>query len=86
MPEICRIGSVRVVMYFEDHGGPHFHVIDGRRRDKFYLETMEFEYDRLQQRKQREILRWARVREAELHRAWQLVMDHKDPGRIAPLD
>ncbi|MDE2896656.1 MAG: DUF4160 domain-containing protein [Chloroflexota bacterium] len=73
-------------MYFEDHGGPHFHVIDGRRRDKFYLETREFEPGRLQHRKQREILRRVDARDAELNRAWRLVMDYKDPGRIATLD
>ena len=86
MPEICRIGSIRVLMYFDDHGGPHVHVIDGGRRDKFYLETMEFEHGSLQQRKQREVRRWARVRQPELRRAWRQVMDHVPPDPIRPLD
>lgn len=73
-------------MYFDDHGGPHFHVVDGGRRDKFYLESMEFEYGSLQQRKQRDVHRWARARQSELHQAWRQVMAHLPPDPIAPLD
>ena len=86
MPELCRVGSVKIFMWTNDHGPAHVHVVDGRRKDKLYLERLQFEYGRLQPRQQREVLRWARVRHGELERAWRQASANQNPDPVAPLD
>ena len=82
MPEICRIGSVKIYMWIDDHGPPHAHVIDGRRKDKLFFELMLFEKGRLQARQQREVLEWARQHQPDLHRAWRQASAGQQPDPI----
>ena len=86
MPELCRIGSVKVMMWLHDHGPPHIHLIDGRRKDKLYFEQLRFETGRLQPRQQRQVLEWAQVRQAELRRAWRQASSGEQPNSIEPIE
>ena len=83
MPELCRIGPVKILMHTNDHGPAHFHVVEGRRRDKLFFEQLLFEKgNRLQKRHEREVIKWAREHQAELRRAWAQVSNGQQPDPI----
>ena len=83
MPELCRLGSIKILMFTNDHGEAHFHAVDGRRHDKFFIERLLFELGgRLQPRQEREVRTWARAHQAELRRAWAQASNNQQPDPI----
>lgn len=73
-------------MYRGEHAPPHFHVVVAGERASYRIDTLERIVGRLPGRAERLVLRWARVRQAELFENWSLAQAHRSPKRINPLD
>ena len=86
MPELCRFHGIVIQMYFGDHGPPHFHALYGAQNVPIDIDTLQSRAGRLPARQHASVLRWARLRQSELSRAWQLTQQDQDPGEIRPLD
>ena len=86
MPELCRIGSLKFYMFYDDHRGPHFHARYAGRTIAIYFETLEVEDEgaRFDSTQKRIALRWAKKRQAELRSAWHRAENHQAIGKIAP--
>ena len=86
MPELCRMGSLVMQMWLDDHPGPHFHAHHDGQSISVYIRTLEVEdAGGFHPKKKRIALKWARKRRSELLIAWERVERHQLPGKIPPL-
>jgi len=86
MPEISRFFGIVVVMYYADHGLPHFHAHYGSTWARVRLAPIELLNGNLPPRALRLVLEWATLHESELVESWRLVRLKEPPLRIAPLE
>ncbi len=86
MPELCRFQGIVIQMFFGDHGPPHFHALYGDQNVPFDIEALQSRAGSLPARQHALVLRWARLRQSELLRAWSLTQQDRHPGKIQPLD
>lgn len=42
MPRICKFGGMTIVLYYNDHDPPHFHVIDSGFQTRIEICTSEY--------------------------------------------
>ena len=86
MPELCRFLGVSIQIHADDHAPPHVHAVTADGEALIEIETARLYRGRLSPRRQREVERWARVRRAELRRAWDRAQAYEVPGKILPLE
>ena len=86
MSELCRFHGVVIRMYSREHPPPHFHAVYGEHVAAIDINALEVAEGRLPRRVERMVLEWARLRQAELNRAWNLASTLQNPGKIDPLD
>ncbi|MYA02880.1 MAG: DUF4160 domain-containing protein [Chloroflexi bacterium] len=85
MPEICRFGGIKILMYYDDHNWPHVHVRCAEDEASFDLTIMAFTTGQLPKSKEQDFLDWAMDSEQELLEAWKRA-ERKEPiGKIASL-
>ena len=70
MPTVAIVDGIKVLVYGNDHGLPHFHVLAAEYRAVIDIETMEMTRGRLPRARLRKVLAWAEPRRAELLEAW----------------
>lgn len=71
MPILARLRYCLVLMYFEDHNPPHFHVRDRDGREaEVGLKSLEVLKGDVDRRALREALEWARENEDFLAETW----------------
>lgn len=71
MPVLARLRYCVILMYFEDHNPPHFHVRDSDGREaEIRLGTLEVLKGRIDRRAVSEALEWARGNEKFLEETW----------------
>lgn len=70
MPSVGIVDGVKIFVYGNDHGRPHFHTLAAEYRAVIDIETMEVIRGRLPRAKLRKILTWAKPRQAALLKAW----------------
>jgi uncharacterized protein DUF2442/uncharacterized protein DUF4160 len=75
--ELSRFFGIRITLYYDDHGPPHFHVRYGDQRAVIAGE--------LSPRVRGLVVEWAALHRAELREAWNLAMQHAALKPIAPL-
>lgn len=70
MPEISRFGGIIIMMYFQDHLPPHFHVSYNGIEAIYDLTESAFIKGALPSKQSRYILAWAEMHKNELIEMW----------------
>ena len=87
MPTISYFLSLRIMMYWDDHNPPHFHVrADDGRKGVFNIQTLEMIEGEFKRKTQALILDWAELHQTELLVDWELCKKQQAPNPIAPLE
>ena len=84
MPEICRFQGIRITMYHNEHGVPHFNARHGSMKASVSLDGSILAGS-LPPNVHALVRDWARLRSAELQTLWQLAAERKPLPTIRPL-
>ena len=84
MSEMCRFNGITIHIYYNDHTPAHFHAKYGQYEMQVGLATLEVLNGYLPAAQRRVVIRWARLRQAELQDAWRQAQSSLPPGKIAP--
>lgn len=85
MPVICRFLGLVVLMYFDDHAPPHFHVKYQGFEASFDIKTLGILTGELPPRIHGKVVRWARYHQEELMTNWERCRNGQQPETIRPL-
>lgn len=85
MPEISRFYGIIIVMYYNDHGEPHFHVKYANQWGVFSIQDLRLTEGSLPRRVISLVLEWAFEHRPELIENWNLVIKKKPIKKIKPL-
>jgi hypothetical protein len=66
MPTISRFFGIAIVMFFDDHGFPHFHARHAEGEAKVRIDNLEVMDSNLGRRQLRFVLAWAELHQEEL--------------------
>jgi hypothetical protein len=86
MPELARFYGITVVMFYDDHPPPHFHVNYAESFAKIDIESGKVLEGSLPRTALRLIEEWRKLRKQELAQAWADIRAAKRPNKIAGLD
>lgn len=84
MSELCRFNGITIHIYYNDHTPSHFHAKYGQYEMQVDFATLEVLNGYLPAAQRRVVIRWARLRRAELQDAWSQAQSSLPPGKIAP--
>lgn len=59
MPTIYTIGSIKILIYFDDHLPPHFHAIFNEFEELIEINTLETYRGGLPVKKRKKVMEWA---------------------------
>jgi len=85
VPTISRFMGIAIVMFFNDHGFPHFHARHAEGEAKVRIDNLEVIESDLSRRQVRLVLAWAELHQAELAENWRLARDGAKLRQIEPL-
>ena len=71
MPTISRFFGIAIVMFFDDHGFPHFHARHAEGEAKVRIDNLEVMDSSLGRRQLRFVLAWAELHQEELEENWR---------------
>jgi hypothetical protein len=71
VPTICRFFGIAIVMFFDDHGFPHFHARHAEGEAKVRIDNLEVMASTLGRRQLRFVLAWAELHQEELEENWR---------------
>lgn len=77
--------GIAIVMFFNDHGFPHFHARHAEGEAKVRIDNLEVIESDLSRRQVRLVLAWAELHQAELAENWRLARDGAKLRQIEPL-
>jgi hypothetical protein len=86
MPEISRFFGMVIMMYYDDHAPPHFHVHYGEHKAIIAIEETVILDGYLPVRAFRLIAEWTSLHRGELVDDWVLAARHAPLKKIQPLD
>ncbi len=81
MPEICRFLGIIIMMYFDEHNPPHFHVRYNEYQATLDIQTLNILAGRLPAKVRGLVEEWAELHRDELVQMWSTKEFHK----ISPL-
>ena len=85
MPEISLFYGVRVMMYYNDHMSPHFHVEYGEYKALVDIDEIRVIRGQLPNKQMKIVLAWCVIHQEELVENWKLAKDNKPLKKINPL-
>jgi DUF1365 family protein len=85
MPEISRFFGMVVLMYWDEHNPPHFHVRYGEFNAIIDIKKLELMEGKLSRRALSLVLDWAELHQQELLNDWELCQQALMPKEIEPL-
>ena len=88
MPCVSRFHGISILMFFDEdnhQGRPHFHARAAGVSASYDIETLEPIVGRLPRPVNRLVLKWARLRQDELRRSWEMLRLTGQALPIAPL-
>jgi hypothetical protein len=85
MPELSRFLGMSVLMHFNDHPPPHFHIRYNEYRAIMRINDLEITEGGLPPRVAALALEWASLHRAELMANWESITSNGTWARIAPL-
>jgi hypothetical protein len=86
MPTISVFYGVTILMFWKDHGPPHFHVRYGGDEAVVDIHSLSIAQGHLPRRAAELTLEWARLHKRELLEDWELCARKQPPKKIPPLD
>jgi hypothetical protein len=85
MPEISRFFGMVILMYWDEHNPPHFHVRYGDDRAVINIKSLDLMEGSLSRRALNMILDWAELHQQQLLEDWDLCQQSLLPNKIEPL-
>ena len=85
MPEISRFFGIIILMYWDEHNPPHFHVKYAEQEAVINIKTLEVTKGKLSRRAAELVLDWAELHQKELLEDWDLCQQDLMPNKIEPL-
>jgi hypothetical protein len=85
MPEICRFLGISIIMYFNDHNPPHYHVKYNEYRAILEIGTSRIMDGELPPRVLGLVVEWAGLHRTELIEDWELIRSTGEYKAIEPL-
>jgi hypothetical protein len=70
VPTVAIVDGMLILLFFDDHDPPHFHVEFGEFRARVSIATATMLDGRLPVAKRRKLLEWTRDHREDLGRAW----------------
>ena len=85
MPEISRFLGIIILMYFDDHNPPHFHVKYNDYRALISINELQLINGELPPRVLGLVMEWAILHKNELIENWKLLKESGNWFKIEPL-
>ena len=85
MPEISRFYGIRVMMFYDEHNPPHFHVEYNEYNAVIRIADLAITEGKLPPKAAGLIVEWALEHKNELIRDWELTQNDQRPEKIEPL-
>lgn len=85
MPEICRFLGISILMYFNEHDPPHFHVRYNEYRAVISIQDLMLRDGELPSRVMGLVLEWANLHRQELLDNWNSIRSTGKFHKIDPL-
>lgn len=85
MPEISRFYGIRVMMFFDEHNPPHFHVEYNEYNAVIRITDLAITEGKLPPKAAGLIIEWAIAHKDELMQDWELAQNDQQPQKIEPL-
>jgi len=85
MPELSRFLGISILMYFDDHSPPHFHVRYNDYRALISIDELKVLEGHLPARILGLVIEWAELHKEELMRDWDMVKTTGEYVKIEPL-
>lgn len=85
VPTISRFLGIKIGMFFDDHGFPHFHAYHADGEAKIRIDSLEIIESSLERRQLRFVLAWAELHQAELEENWHRARANETLKKIEPL-
>jgi Domain of unknown function (DUF4160) len=85
VPTISRFFGIRIAMYLDDHGYPHFHAYHADGTAKIRIDSPEVISGNLKRRQLRLVLAWTELHQSELEENWRRARANETLREIQPL-
>ena len=85
MPELSRFLGIVILMYFDDHNPPHFHVRYNNFRALISIKDLLLMEGELPPRVLGLVIEWAGLHKNELLENWNMVKERGEYFKIEPL-
>ena len=85
MPTISTFYGLVVLMFWDDHNPPHFHVRYAGSQALVRISDLQVIEGELPRRAERLLIEWGQAHQAELMENWELCKRLERPRQIAPL-
>ena len=87
MPTLSTFYGIVIQMYWRgEHGPPHFHALYGEHEALIDIKTLKIIKGRLPRQASALVLKWAKLHQDELSKAWAACSRKTSPKQIAPLE
>ena len=86
MPIISQFYGIKITIFYDDHGEPHFHAYYGEHSAKFSIASGEIIVGSLPKRASHLVSAWMKLHTKELEADWELAKQHKVLQFIEPLE
>ena len=86
MPEISRFLGMIIVMYYQEHNPPHFHVRYNEYRASISIKELALMKGKLPPKALGLVIEWASQHQQELLNDWELARQWKELKPIKPLE
>ena len=85
MPEISLFYGIRVMMFYDDHNPPHFHVEYNNYKAIVDIQDAKIIRGAIPSRQLKLVLAWCVLHQDELMQNWELAKDGAPLNHIKPL-
>lgn len=85
VPQISEFHGIRIYMYWDDHGRPHFHAEYAEYEAKIEIGSGALLGGRLPRRMMRLVRKWESMHREELLRNWDRARARRTPLPVEPL-
>lgn len=85
MPEISLFFGIKVLMFYDDHNPPHFHVEYNGEKSIIDIKEARVIKGSLASKQLKLVLAWCVIHQEELLANWELTKNGEKPNKIAPL-
>ena len=86
MPTISEFYGIFILMYYNDHGPPHFHARYAEHEALIRIDPLGILKGNLPPKALSLVMEWAAIHQQELMKDWKLVENLQKPEKITPLE